>query len=152
MTADIQDLSLHNLQCWVKPELPKGVLTRLWNINPHFLVKWDWHGECWQIWHKDLDGVPYVAATTHSFNERFYDNLRFGMWWSMHAMRNAKELNEKRKYAVAKKKKQERELFEDLGKEVRPLMRSLADAGTSSHGKSKFMFEGFGNGANSTNK
>jgi len=128
----------------VAPHLPKSVNKKLHLINPHFTAKWNGWYEKWDVWFNDTIKIPYVVIRTDVIDERTYKQLRYAMWWSQHIKYNMTKGEQQTEKIKEKKLEDEEDKFNEMGKEVAPLLRSLKDAGTSSHGNSVTMFPGFG--------
>ena len=130
----------------VCPHLDKSIKKKLHAINPHFEIRWNGHYEKWDIWHKDLYGIPYIVLRTSIIDSRTYQQLRYAMWISNHIKYHLNKSDAKYEELKEKKLKDEEDKFNEMGKEVAPLLRSLHNAGKSSHGRSVTMFPGIGTG------
>jgi hypothetical protein len=127
----------------IEPILSTTDRRMLRHINPHLEAKWNRRFVRWEIWFDAHCGkMPYIIATAKEIDGRIFDELRHAFWWSQHILHNMIDMNEKANRIKEQKLKKEEELHYDMGKEIAPLLRSMKDAGTSSHGNSKFMFPG----------
>jgi len=125
------------------PHLDRTVKEKLRAVNHNLSIRWNGHYEKWDIWSKDLYGIPYIVLRTPVIDARTYDQLRYAMWWSQHIAYNMSKNMQKAEENKEKRLKDEENKFYDMGMEVAPLLRTLKDAGTSSHGRSVTMFPGF---------
>jgi len=130
----------------VAPYLSGSVNKRLRKMNPNLSARWNSHYEKWDIWFNDTIKIPYIVLRTTSIDESTYKQLYYILWICQHLKYHiTKGLNQSEEIR-AKKLKDEEDMFYQLGKEAAPLLRTLADAGKSSHGRSVTMFPGFGTG------
>ena len=133
----------------IAPRLEAIIAKKLREINPHLVAKWHRKFERWEIWFDhDTSKLPrYIILTTNKITSETFDDLRKSFWYSQ---RGYKQFLLKTQYeAEQRKKKAEEDEFDthyQMGKEAVPLLKTLKDAGASSHGQSKFMFHGYGEG------
>ena len=130
----------------VAPHLPKSVNKRLEKINSHFSARWNGHYEKWDIWFNDTIKIPYIVLRTTHIDNSTYKQLRYAMWISQNLKYHAKKGLDQSREINQKRLKDEENKFYEMGREVAPLLRTLADAGKSSHGRSVTMFPGIGKG------
>lgn len=125
------------------PKLTSEHKRRLQGINRHLEAKWNRRFLRWDIWFDNHCGkAPYIVESAGVIDDRLFTSLRHAFWFSQNIMRNVARMNDDFKRTQAKKLKDEEDLHLDMGKEVAPLLRTMKDAGTSSHGNSKFLFPG----------
>ena len=130
----------------VVPYLPKSVNKKLCKLNPHFSARWNSYYEKWDIWFNDTIKMPYIVLRTPYIDANTYKQLQYAMWISQHIKYHITKGLDQSEGIKAKKLKNEEDTFRQLGKEAAPLLRTLTDAGRSSHGNSVTMFPGFGTG------
>ncbi len=131
----------------ISPTLSKTMKHALYGINPHLEAKWNARLERWEIWFNDKIREPYIIVVTKNhFDRRILDEVRHSFWFSQHIKQNSIEMQNKAEYAKIKRDEYNHDNFLEVSKEAEPLLKSLADAGTSSHGRSKTMFQGIGTG------
>ena len=129
----------------VCPTLSKTMKHALHGISPHLEAKWERRLERWEIWFDNHMNQPYIIVISKNhFDKRILDEVRHAFWFSQHIKRNMYEMQNEAEYAKIKRDEQHDDDFLQAGKEVAPLLKTLADAGTSSYGKSKTMWEGVG--------
>ena len=130
----------------VAPYLPKSINKKLRELNPHFRARWNGHYEKWDIWFNDKIKIPYIVLRTPSIGAQSYQQLRYAMWLSQRLKYHYNKGFEQSEDINKKRLKDEEDEFYQMGMEVAPLLRSLANAGNSSHGRSTTMFPGIGTG------
>ena len=130
----------------VAPHLQSSVKKKLLELNSHFLVRWNGCFEKWDIWFNDTIKMPYIVLRTPFIDNNTYKQLRYAMWISQNLKYHLEKGLKKSEELKEKKLKSEEKTFYDMGMEVAPLIRTLANAGASSHGRSVTMFPGFGTG------
>jgi len=130
----------------VTPHLSRSVTKKLQLINPHFFAKWNGHYEKWDIWFNDTIKLPYIILRTSIIDDTTYKQVRYALYISQHLKYNIGKGVEQSEKIIAKKLKDEEDDFCQMGKEIAPLLRTLANAGRSSHGRSVTMFPGYGTG------
>jgi hypothetical protein len=127
------------------PTLSHAIKHELYGINPHLAAKWDRRLERWEVWFDDKIREPYIIAITKNhLDKRILDEVRGAVWFSQHIKQNAIEMQNEAEYAKIRQDKRHDDEYTEMGKELAPLMNTIVDAGTSSHGKSKTMFQGIG--------
>jgi len=129
----------------VCPTLSHSVKHELRGISPHIEPKWNARLERWEIWFNDHLKEPYIIVVTKNhFDKRVIDQIRYDFWWSRDIKNNSIKMQNEAEYAKIKRDEQLNDDFVQVSKETEPLVKSLIDAGSSSHGESKFMFPGVG--------
>ena len=130
----------------IPPKLSKTFIHDLKGINPCLNAKWESRLKRWEIWFDSKGcGKHYIILTSKDhIDSRTLSDIRRAFWWSQHPRVNSIEMQNEAEYAKIKRDEQHYDDFVEIGKEVAPLLKTLADAGTSSYGKSKTMFEGVG--------
>ncbi len=136
------------------PYLDKRWNRYLHDIRQDFNFEWDRTQKRWVVVHNKPCAPPYVVAGVNEIGKPFrplnsyvLHDIRRAMYiGSQHGgykMWAREQMNEA---AYRKRALQRHEDEETLqaGKEVAPLLRSIADAGKESYGKSVFKFPGFG--------
>ena len=135
------------------PHLDKHWTLRLHDISPNFDFRWDNINSYWTIIQHKV-GYDWVVSSVSDrrgiyrpIDGRTLEELRFGLMVASHG--GYKEWAKKHRQATIDTRERNDKYQDEenlqMGKEVAPLLASLADAGTTSiHGKSKFMFPGFG--------
>ena len=131
-----------------RPFMPHCTERKLKEISPYLEAKWSFHLEKWEIWFvcSTASSPPYIIMTVPQITAETYRELRRSFWWSQKIKYNMNVMLEKQEQYKAKTLANEEDDHMQMGKEVAPLLRTLKDAGTSSHGKSKFKFPGYGEG------
>lgn len=132
------------------PYLPKEHTRRLKALNPHLEWRWDGAFPHWQVWFNDRIDMPYIVHRVQDqmgqfqpIDNRVYDDVRKSLWWSQKAWRErAHILDEMRKKEQMSHEADVYDTHYQMGKEIAPLVRTLADARGSSHGKSVNMWQG----------
>lgn len=130
----------------VAPYLQKSVSKKLRELNPHLCARWNGHYEKWDIWFNDKIKIPYIVLRTSSIGAQTYQQVRYALWISQQIKYHIQKGLEQSKEINKKRLKDEEDEFYRMGMEVAPLLRSLANAGNSSHGRSVTMFPGIGTG------
>ena len=129
------------------PTLSKSFIHELHGINPNLKAKWNRIVNRWEIWFEDTIKEPYIIVVSRDhIDKRTLDEVRHAFWFSQHIKHNATDMLNEAEYAKQKHDERNYDNFLEAGKEVAPLIQSLQDAGTSSHGNSKTMFPGIGSG------
>ena len=135
------------------PVLPWYLHKKLHDINPDMYFKWNRIQQHWEVWHDRRPfREPYcmmrVANDDDSYrpvDDRVFRQIRYNIWFSKNLLQNMETmLYNHRDYRVPKLEEQEKDRFGQMAKEIAPLGVSLLDAGSASHGKSKFMWQGYG--------
>ncbi len=133
-----------------RPYLPSHFVHRLKALNPH--LKFEWNGKCgyWEVWfHNGICESYKVYRVVDGYDRfrvidgRVFDDIRHALWFSQRIRHNIQDMEYKMLEARTHKKAQQYDEHVQAGKEIAPLMRTLDDAGTASHGKSKNLFPGF---------
>ncbi len=132
------------------PMIPYGTERKLKEISPYLQAKWSSHLEKWEIWFicSTAESPPYIIMTVPQITAETYLDLRRSFWWSKKIKYNMNVMNEKLEQRTAKTLADEEDEHMEMGKEIAPLLRTMKDAGTSSHGSSKTKFSGYGAGGN----
>ena len=129
----------------ISPSLSKSVKHELHAINPHLEAKWNGRMERWEIWFNDRIKPPYIVVVSKNhFDKRIFDEVRHAFWFSSHIRQNIVDMQNEAEYFKTQREKYHEDNLLEACKEAEPLMRTLADAGNSSYGKSKTMFSGIG--------
>jgi hypothetical protein len=128
------------------PTIGRADRTRLHHINPHLEARWNRRFARWEIWFDAHCGkMPYIIEVSdlpNPFDDRLFTSLRHAFWFSQNIVKNVERMNREFRKKQEKKLADEEDMHYQLGKEVAPLLRSMKDAGNSSHGNSKFLFPG----------
>lgn len=134
-----------------KPSLPVNFIRQLNQINTQLEVHWEKKLDKWSIWGRNKHGMPYMALLIKNDDGsyrppdgRTLAQIRYNMWWSTRIRDRIWKMQNKYETMLEKTDEKLEDDSYQMGKEIAPVLRSLADAGTSSHGKSKFMHPGFG--------
>ena len=130
----------------VAPHISKSVQKRLQKLNPHFSARWNGWYEKWDIWFNDTIKTPYIVLRTPSIDGDTFKQLQYAMWVSQHIRYHCEKGLAKSEEMKQKKLRDEEDLYKEMGKEAAPLLRTIANAGTASHGRSVTMFPGIGTG------
>lgn len=138
----------------MQPYLDKRWVLALHDISPVFDFKWDSLHGYWIIVQHKVGQPDWVVMAVTNANREYRDidssvfkDLRFAIMVASHGGYREWSQKEQNRTLVTQEKRKQHEYEEALqaGKEVAPLLRSIADAGTTSiHGRSKFRFPGFG--------
>ena len=130
----------------IAPILSNTASRKLCEINPHLEAKWNRKRKLWEIWFNNHITRPYIIMFTpdHLLDERTYTQMRHNLQFSQHLYKNILKRQEEIEEGYKKRNADEKDMYEQLGKEAAPLLDSLQDAGNASHGRSKTMFEGVG--------
>lgn len=130
----------------IAPELDRSTARALRTVNHAIYAKWDRKREMWEIGLDNHITMPHIIMyVMHPITDRNIEALRRAHWISSHGVaRWANEQMEKYYAHNAKSDANLEDWSNDFGKRLGPLAASLADAGTSSHGKSVNMFPGHG--------
>jgi hypothetical protein len=126
----------------IVPKLTPLQNKRFRELNPHLDARWNRRFARWEIWWDDKIKRPYIVATADVIDARIYDEIRHALWFSQRIRKNIYRMHETGKKIREKKLRDEEDVHLQLGKEVAPLLRTMKDAGTSSHGRSKTRFPG----------
>ena len=130
----------------IAPVLTSMALRRLKEISPHLDARWNRKREVWEVWFDNHITMPYIIMFTpdHLLDGRTYKQMRYNFQFSQHLYKNILKRQDEWNEGYRKRDADEDDMYEQIGKEAAPLLDTLQDAGTSSHGKSKTMFEGVG--------
>jgi hypothetical protein len=129
------------------PTVSHAVKHELCSINPHLEARWDRRLERWEVWFNDKIKEPYIISVSKNhIDKRTIEEVRHAFWFSQHLKHNMVDMQNEAEYAREKRYEKNLDDFTEVSKEAEPMIRSLVDAGTSSHGKSKTMFAGIGEG------
>ena len=134
--------------------VPRELRRRLKKINSTLDFKWDRYRKIWNLVHQRPGDLPYVvmAVTDKNgnyipINDKTFQQLEYNLWWSAQGIKQqAEKLTAQQKYQLEKTKERQKLENKEVAKEIAPLIATLGDAGTASHGNSKFLFQGFGEG------
>ncbi len=125
---------------------------KLKQINATLSFKWDRLSKCWNIVHERIGQMPYVVMPVKNIygsycpiNEKTFEQIRRSIQWSTRGIaRQARDMEIKEGYAREKLDKDDKQDAKDFAKAMASPVMTLYDAGSSSHGCSKFMHPGVG--------
>ena len=134
-----------------KPNLPKEESRKLRAISQHLSFQWNAYAGYWEVWFDNKLNEPYIVArvtddhksTYRPIDNRVYEELKKAFWESQRRwIERRVEMERKAEYAHQKREEYEYDMHYQSAKEIVPVLRTLHDAGNSSHGKSKFLWQG----------
>ena len=134
----------------VAPELSAYEKNRIKKLNPHLAVEWDNIERKWIILFNDHINHPHVIMyATHQEmqDSRTLRQMQKNLYYSQQSyLRMARKMLQRASASHEHTRAHDSDETRQMIKEIDPVLRSLKDAGRSSHGKSKFKFQGFGEG------
>ncbi len=140
---------------WIREHVtvPPYIRRRLKGINSTLDFRWDKIYKRWNLVHEKLGSIPYIETTIcnkdgsyRPIDERVFNQLKYDMWWSEHIKYHATKMDLEAGYERERIEKRHDGEIRDVAKELAPLVATIGDAHGSSHGNSKFMHHGIGEG------
>lgn len=138
----------------MRPHLDKRWRLAVKDISHNFDLEWDDYRHRWHIVQRRIAAPDWVIMAWcdsdgkfKPLNSQMLSDLRFAKMVASHGGYHKWTQKQQQRTLYAQEKRKEQEYDEALqaGKEVAPLLRSIADAGKNSeHGQSKFKFPGYG--------
>ncbi len=136
-----------------QPYLDQVYRSKLSQLNSHLSFRWNGQFGLWEIWFDNKAREPYIVLKVTNFDGsyrpvdgRVFNDIREAFCFSQDIKRNMYEMEHRAKLKREKMEADNYDSHYQMGKDVAPLMKTLVDAGTSSHGTSKTKFAGFGEG------